>query len=232
MYSINQKFAITAIKTVIEEYLCQIKWPLERYPGDDDDALSIYSCSQNKIHSINLPEDFLSSCDLLQHYDFFHEILHAYLAEKHHVIFSALDYDETLSVDLQDDLIPLLRAANDFYVEDFQCKRFPEIFTFELKSCLRNYKSKGLSKGNCSVTDTYHFGMLASQSERYLGIKIKTRSEGDKIKRIFSKFDPADPSVDNMVKLVNKLIKVYRNIELSLQLSADGKDRWTQKSAS
>lgn len=221
----NEKFDIDYFKPTLDKFYLQLEWEI-KFEGSSD-VPSIYSCSVLRKHFISWPQNNQEVSEALELYDFFHEVLHAYLAEKHHVIFSALDFDESLPIDFQDDLIAVLRSANDFYVEHIQQQSFPEVFSIELKSCIKNFIAIGASKGDGTLDTICHFGMIAAQSERYLSETVEACLEGDMIKRIFCKFDPAEPSVDNMVKLVNELFRVFRDVDLELKRFADGKDRWT-----
>lgn len=209
------------IEKKIKQVLENLTWRVEHERGDRD--LEITSDPWSRTHYIKIPV----SGPAWRSIEYLHELAHATLAERHHLISTAYFISGTQKADIQALTNPI-RCASDWFADDLLMKWTPE----EESAEIHEHADYGFQFSKEAETDEFArmvLGQSLAQAVKYLGAKIKT------IPRIYRptvdvllSVDPSLPTVQNKRKLINVLASLTCRQRVHLDRE-DGMDLWRIK---
>jgi hypothetical protein len=191
----------------IKEVWQDLKWPIELWPHRSNDT-SIKSNPWKKVHRINFPdtrwEGYHDHENVMPGYTalcFLHELGHAYLCETVHHFFATTYYHDSVTLDQMNTLYSPVSVAKDWFVNDLMFRWVRKEETFDTLDCLKpvlNGDHHHLSGGDL-LYPSMIIAMVVHEKLKQITIPKVYRE----IVKIFRKYQPDKPSLDNLVKLSN-----------------------------
>ena len=203
------------IKTKIDEITGLLKWRLEHEHGHHD--LEITSDPWTRTHIIKMPTGGADWRDI----EYLHELAHAVLAERHHLLATAYFTRDTHPTDIKP-LIDPCRIASDWYADELLVQWAPDEESAQIKEhadLVRQYPGTEREM-------IYGGGLCLAQVVQYLGdkrhaIPRRYRAVAD----ILLGADPGKPTVATKRGLVNALAALTCRQRVHLT-HEDGMDVW------
>lgn len=160
-----------------------------------------------------------------------HELVHAYLAETVHYLFSTNIFKRGTDEWLIRRVTWACRSAADWFVDDILMHLIPEIEAQEIKEHL-DVVLTHIHNPEMQRSTTYNIftAFLVAQAEKYLGLKSAVPSFVGKITRAFLTTSPKKPALDNLVLLINKIlaadtahmVQLADGVSLQIKVVQDG----------
>jgi len=209
------------IKNKITEKTSQLAWRVEHEKGDRD--LEIISDPWSKIHTIKIPTSGADWRDI----EYLHELAHATLAERHHLLSTAYFSQGYDHVDIEALANPI-RCASDWFADHLLMQWVPEEEGAEIREhALMAIDVAGLATDDFMVR--YSLGLCSAQSVKYLGYCIQSVSAIYRpVVDILLSTDPSKPTVQTKRNLINKLASLTCRQRVHLTRE-DGMDVWRIK---
>lgn len=211
------------IKQKIEEILSRLTWQIEHEQGERD--LEITSDPWSRTHIIRLPVAGPEWRDI----EYLHELAHATLAERHHLLATAFFAIGTEKSDMQA-VTNAVRCASDWYADDLLMQWVPD----EEAAEILEHAEYGIQFAEAVEIDNDEFSIMAlgqslAQAVKYLKWK---RSIVPKIYYptidILLSVDPGKPTVQGKRNLINALAALTCRQRVHLA-HEDGMDVWRIK---
>lgn len=206
------------IKTKIKEITAALQWPVTHVQGARD--LEITSDPWARTHTIHIPQAGADWRDI----EYLHELAHATLAEKHHLLSTAYFAAGWKQQDL-DALTNPIRVASDWFADHLLMKWCPA----EEAAEIREHADYARGYAERDIIMIWGGALALAQAVKYLGDKphdIPRRYR--RIADILLSVDPAYPGVAAKRDLINRLAALTCNQRVALTMD-DGMDVWIIK---
>lgn len=195
----------------------QLTWPIKRQTASN--IYQIISDPRKKVHTIYVPA--INPREI----EYLHELAHAVLAEKHHLL-STSYFKRGTSEEEMGKLAWILRAASDWYADYLLMKWVPE----EEEKEIREHVAYVLSVPDMNNLVLYGGGLILAQAVFFLDERRdRFPSFFEKVIDIFINTPPGSPSVITKMNLVNELAALTTSLRVEL-VDEDGLDVWRIRS--
>lgn len=204
------------IKTKIEEVRSRLTWRIEEKFGGSD--LEITSDPWSRTHTIRIPTSGSEWRDI----EYLHELAHATLAERHHLLSTAFFAPGFTPADISALTNPI-RTASDWLADDLLMQWCPD----EEADEIREHAGYVLRSIDRSLEIVYGGGLFLSQAVRY-NLDMRPHDIPRRFRPVANVLlacDPSKPSVDAKQKLINELAALTCRLRVSLSRD-DGMDVW------
>ena len=201
---------------LIEEKKSALTWQVSHEMGARD--LEITSDPWSRTHTIKMP---MSGADW-RPIEYLHELAHATLAERHHLLSTAFFARGYSQSDINQ-LINPIRCASDWLADHLLMQWCPEEEKAEIREHADMVRQLADPPDNGLL---YMGGLMLSQSEAYLG-KQREKAPRPYRKVIFTLMEEFPPGFAVRVKqrLINRLASLTTNLSVSI-VQDDGMDVW------
>lgn len=194
------------IKNLVKKAKAELNWLVLELPQDKG-PVRIVSDPDAKVHRIFLPPE-AAEADPTQELLYLHELGHATLCERVHPFFGTMFPITGVEERLVPAVSPLINAAGDWFVGQWQTEFCPELALAELKKEF-DTTSEQLSNQQTSSVEVDKFfvaALIIAQSLKYL--KVQNNSAGflDKVVQAFLDVPPENPTVQKLEQLINKFL--------------------------
>ena len=142
-----------------------------------------------------------------------HELYHAWLAENVHHQFSAQRFKPGTPDEVVALMVPVCRAASDWFVDELLCSLMPQEFRAEVREHLDYILS--LPRTNSAFL-LFSAGLIIAQAKRYLNLEVQVAGDLPRIVETFLAVEPSPPTVGKLAELVNRLLIGYANWQVRL----------------
>lgn len=206
------------IKNKITEITKSLGWKIVHKSGDRD--IEITSDPWTKTHTIKIPTSGEDWRDI----EYLHELAHAVLAERHHLLSTAYFARGSDRVDYEA-LRNSIRSASDWFADDLLMQWVPD----EEKSEIREHANYVRAYAGHEQEIIYAGGLFIAQAVHYLGDKVHTIPHRYRpVVDIFLSIDPSKPTVQAKRNLINQLAVLTCRQRVYLTRE-DGMDVWRIK---
>lgn len=203
------------IQIKIAEVTAALRWPIKHVQGGRD--LEISTDPWAHTHTIRMPTQGADWREI----EYLHELAHATLAERHHLLATAWFARAAVREDYEP-LTNAIRVASDWFADDLLMQWCPD----EESAEIREHADYACSYMEHDIIMQYGGGLALAQAVHYLGDKIHTvprryRPIADALLAI----DPGTPSVAAKCNLINALAAITTNKRVALT-NEEGHDVW------
>lgn len=209
------------IKSKITEITARLIWRVEHERGDRD--LEITSDPWSRTHYIKIPIAGPDWRDI----EYLHELAHATLAEKHHLLSTAYFIRGTPPEDYEPLRNPV-RIASDWYADHLLMQWAPEEEESEIREHA-DYGYRFAAEAETDIKTRYILGICIAQAVKYLGDNLNGVPHIYRpIIDILLAVDPGKPDVKAKRTLINQLAALTcpQRVHLTRE---DGFDVWRIK---
>jgi len=205
------------IKKKIHEVRSALTWSVSQIPGASD--LEITSNPWLRAHTITLPTSGVDWRDI----EYLHELAHATLAERHHLLSTAY-FAGGIS---QEDISPLInpiRCASDWFADDLLMQWCPEAETQEIREHA-DYAKMLPEPPDAEMM--YMGGLMLAQAVAYLDDNKQSVPKHYRkvVTTLLDDFPPV-PAVRAKERLINRLASLTVPQRVSVVVE-DGMDVWS-----
>jgi len=174
----------------------------------------ILSDHSKRVHNIELgKQDPTHGLDLL------HELCHAHLHDHYHPFFSTQIFAIGTEKQQIQDTAPVLNLALDWFVEELEHTLVPQLFEKEVNFFAEKLIQFQYHRHQRSVIENCEEALLIAQSQRYLQLSIPVDGVRSDLVRELLKSDPSQPSIENLITLMNDLLFILReNLGRTIQV--------------
>jgi len=208
------------IKAKIEGIASSLTWRIEHKHGNRD--IEITSDPWTRIHTIKIPMAGTDWRDI----EYLHELAHAVLAERHHLLSTAYFVVGTKSKDIEA-LVNPIRTASDWYADHLLMQWAPDEEAAEIREhaeIVRRY-------AGAEMEMIFGGGLCLAQAIWYLMEKRHTIPRRYRyVTEILLSVDPSIPSLQTKCDLVNALAAPICRQRIVLDVE-DDMDVWKIKPA-
>jgi hypothetical protein len=209
------------INTKIAEITACLTWPIVYEQGDRD--LEITCDPWSRTHTIRMPTAGADWRDI----EYLHELAHATLAERHHLLETAYFARGWDRQDLEALTNPV-RVASDWFADDLLMQWVPEAESAEILEHA-GYGRQYAADAEADPMTKYGLGLAMAQAVKYLGESLRdVPSVYRPVVDILLATDPSKPSIEAKRKLINQLAALTCRYRVHLA-KEDGVDVWRIK---
>lgn len=204
------------IKSKIIEVTASLTWPVKQITGRRD--LEITTDPWERTHTIHMPQ---AGADW-RNIEYLHELAHATLGEKHHLLATAYFAVGWKQKDINMLSNPI-RVASDWFADDLLMQWVPEAEKAEI----REHAEYARAYTEHDIIMLWGGALALAQAVKYLGDKahnIPRRYR--RISDILLTVDPSRPGISAKRDLVNKLAATICPLRVKI-IKEDGLDLWT-----
>ncbi|MBP1627118.1 MAG: hypothetical protein H6Q00_1593 [Holophagaceae bacterium] len=194
----NDKLIINRASNMLKN---GFQWKVNIQKGSN--KCEVISDIYTKTHFIKIPQnDPTNGLNLL------HELCHAHLSEHGDPCFLTPIF--AIGTKQQDilDITSVLTASCDWFVEEIEYSLARIPFLKEVEWFTDNFKKTMHSIQNKSNQDRFLHAFLIAQAHRYLHTTIPVDGILSEMVSAFLETDPSQPSLKNLLHLVNKLLSI------------------------
>jgi len=209
------------IKNLVKKAKAELTWLSLELPQDKG-PIRVVSDPDAKIHRIFIsPEN--AEADPRQELLYLHELGHATLCERVHPFFGAVfpvtDLDERLVAAVS----PVLNAAGDWFVGQWQTEFCPELALAELKHEFEASTELLSEEQPPTVEKFFVAALVIAQAIKYL--KVRDNCDGflKQTVHAFLEVPPENPSVQKFELLANKLLELGAPLRCR-KVTVEGRD--------
>lgn len=206
------------IKKIIAEVEGRLTWDIKiTFIPDGDEE--IISDPWERMHHIRVP--------VAGHRDieYLHELAHATLAERHHLLATAI-FSGTITGDIYDQLVCPIRCASDWYADALLMQWVPDEEMAEIREHLKYFRPEIILKKAADPFVMYGGGLIWAQAVYYLGYDPAAIPEEFRHAAMALLYtDPGNPSVEVKRNLINSLAALTCAARLEI-VNEDGFDVW------
>ncbi len=210
------------IRNLIRRTRDRLSWPLTEITKGD--TLEIVSDHWHKTHRITWPKE-TSPAGAVRDIEYLHELAHAVLCETVHPMFSTHYFVAGYADNQLRDIAPAIRAANDWFADEWLMKRCPQEEGAEIAEHFALVKRRLERDPSGSVELLYGAALIIAQAIHYFHEDIPCGGQlGDLIQAMLA-IPPGHPTIENLETLTNKLIAATSNIQLA-RVKENGVEIW------
>lgn len=203
------------IKNKIDEITATLKWQVLHVQGTRD--LEITSDPWEQTHTIHVPQEGADWRDI----EYLHELAHATLAEKHHLLSTGW-FSRSAKKSDYEQLTNPIRVASDWFADDLLVQWCPD----GEKAEIREHAGYAVAYQEHDIDMLFGGGLAIAQAVQYLGNKIHTIPRRyRKIVDVLLAVDPSRPSVAAKCNLINALAALTCPLRVALT-NEEEKDVW------
>lgn len=195
-----------SLKSLIRQVRSELEWPVLEQPHEMP-VIRVVSYPRTHSHIILMPDKLHNkSSDL----DYLHELGHAYFCEKVHPVFSATGQfasQENKRLFLQ--VIPALNAACDWFIGHWQLELSPQVAREQLRESLVVAEEVLGAQQLPPLDIILDASLLIAQGIHYLDEPFECVGLLKTIVDAFLTMPPDQPSAENCLQLVNRLMATY-----------------------
>ena len=201
--------------------LRELTWPIDYRQGEEG-YLTVLTDAVTRTHTIFLPAQD-SIAGPLRWIEVQHEAAHCLLAERCHHLFSISKFRGG-GQDFVASLTPIFNTATDWFTDELLFLRWPEVMRSEVIEHLRAMPPSAMQ----TPEQAWGVVFLLAQAQRYRCSQARKRAlkilppEITKIVDFFLATDPSKPRVTDLQRLINSMLRVAIDGELSVSLVDDG----------
>lgn len=208
------------IKAKIAEITAALTWQIQHERGDGN--MEITSNPWEKSHTIKIPRGGTDWRDI----EYLHELAHAVLAEKHHLLSTAY-FTRGIDNKIVQSLANPCRVASDWYADDLLMRWFPD----ETRAEIKEHAGYAIKYTEHDKDIFYGGGLFLAQEIYYCGGKIHTIPRRYRpVVDILLACDPSRPGVTAKRDLINNLATLTIKYRVDL-VSEEGIEVWKIKKA-
>ena len=194
------------IKNLVKKAKAELTWLSLELPQDKG-PVRVVSDPDAKIHRIFLSPE-TAEADPRQELLYLHELGHATLCERVHPFFGTMFPITGLEQRLGPAVSPVLNAAGDWFVGQWQTEFCPELALAELKSEF-DASTELLSKEEPPTVDEFFaVALIIAQAIKYLKVQDNCAGFLKQTVHAFLEVPPENPSVQKFELLTNKLLEL------------------------
>lgn len=194
------------IQNLIDKVRSSLEWPVQEQPNESP-VFHVVTYPNTKTHIILIPEKLH---DLGSDLDYLHELGHASFSEKVHPLFSLSSQfapQEKRRQYLQ--IIPALNVACDWFIDQWQMELSPEDARLELRESLAEVEEILAETELPPLEDLLDASLIIAQGIHHLKEPIQCEGTLKVAVDAFLSVPPENPSAENCVLLVNRLMATY-----------------------
>ena len=203
------------IKIKIAEVLAGLAWTVQHEQGARD--LEITSDPWSKTHFIKIPTAGPEWRDI----EYLHELAHATLAERHHLLATAY-YIRATPAAYCAPLVDPFRTASDWYADDLLMQWAPD----QEREEILEHAGYALNNISRDRTMIYGGGLFLAQAVRYCKQSLNDVPRRYRpVAKVLLSFDPSRPTVSDKQNLINRLATLTCPYRVH-PAKEDGMDVW------
>ena len=209
------------IKNLVKKARTELTWQV-RDVRQDEGLVRIISNPKEKTHLIFLPPENAETDPRLELL-YLHELGHALLCERVHPFFGTVYPITGLDERLGPAVSPVLNAAGDWFVGQWQTEFCPELSLSELQKEF-DATIDLLNKEQTPSYDKFFIAaLIIAQSIKYLKMPDNCAGFLEKTVQLFLEVPPENPSVQKLELLINKFLELGAPLRCR-KVTDDGQD--------
>lgn len=194
------------LKSVIEKVRSELSWPVQEQ-SNESPAFHVVTYPNTKSHVILVPgEPSDTGCEL----DYLHGLGHATFCEKVHPLFSLSGQFAPQEKRRQYlEIVPALNVACDWFIDHWLTELAPEEMLAEFRENLPEAEEILAEVEQPRLEDLLDASLIIAQGIHYLKEPIVCEGTLKIAVDAFLSIPPEQPSAENCVLLVNRLMATY-----------------------